>query len=213
MSHSQFEIPPRVVVACSNCRKRKVKCITESNETICLRCQHHRLSCQYVPTDTKRRSRGAGEPTPSKKQTLGTAEALSTLSESNPAHLGTSTPYRSNTKPATAGRQDMSSVLSPFDQEATGLQYRPPHLRSPVTPSFPGPRGPAHPYNSNTRIATAHPPIMMQPGQYQALPSSQNIPMGNPTQYNEYSVYDWSATKQWPRCNCPPGMCFCGVLP
>ncbi|KAJ7779380.1 hypothetical protein DFH07DRAFT_1055967 [Mycena maculata] len=204
MSHSQFEIPPRVAVACSNCRKRKVKCITESNETICLRCQHQGLFCQYVPTETRteRRSKDAGEPTPSEKEskeTLSSADAppgFFQASSPRPAHAGASTPYGSSTNPATAGRQDMSSALPPFDQEATGLQYRPPHLRSPVTPSFPGSLGLAHPYNSNTRIADAHPPVMRQPGQYQGLPSSQNIPMGNPTQYN-YSVYDWSATNQW----------------
>ncbi|KAF8209209.1 hypothetical protein K438DRAFT_2066212 [Mycena galopus ATCC 62051] len=53
MSHSAFEIPTRVPVACSNCRDRKVK-------TSCMRCHFNGLTCQYVATKKQQeRSRNA----------------------------------------------------------------------------------------------------------------------------------------------------------
>ncbi|KAJ6465399.1 hypothetical protein C8R45DRAFT_1173942 [Mycena sanguinolenta] len=50
MLHSPFELPTRVSVACKHCRERKVKCIHDSQETSCLRCQLNGLSCEYVAT-------------------------------------------------------------------------------------------------------------------------------------------------------------------
>ncbi|KAJ7633725.1 hypothetical protein B0H17DRAFT_1149893 [Mycena rosella] len=42
----------RVYIACLNCRKRKVKCLTdESDKKPCGRCIRHGLACQYLPVD------------------------------------------------------------------------------------------------------------------------------------------------------------------
>ncbi|KAK6988595.1 hypothetical protein R3P38DRAFT_273439 [Favolaschia claudopus] len=57
MSPSPFELPTRVAVACSNCRDRKVKCIHESDQASCMRCQLNGLSCQYVATKKQRERR------------------------------------------------------------------------------------------------------------------------------------------------------------
>ncbi|KAJ7169208.1 hypothetical protein C8R43DRAFT_1121095 [Mycena crocata] len=49
MSYSAFEVPKRVQVACAHCRARKIKCITESQQKTCMRCQHNGLDCEYIP--------------------------------------------------------------------------------------------------------------------------------------------------------------------
>ncbi|KAJ7055439.1 hypothetical protein C8F01DRAFT_1373612 [Mycena amicta] len=49
-----LDIPKRVAVACSNCRERKIKCITESKEKSCMRCHFNGMDCTYLATEKQR---------------------------------------------------------------------------------------------------------------------------------------------------------------
>nr|GAT53464.1 predicted protein [Mycena chlorophos] len=42
-----FAVPKRVQVACVQCRKRKVKCLSTSEEDPCLNCQLRGMQCEY----------------------------------------------------------------------------------------------------------------------------------------------------------------------
>ncbi|KAF7332491.1 Zn(2)-C6 fungal-type domain-containing protein [Mycena kentingensis (nom. inval.)] len=48
------DIPKRVAVACSNCRDRKIKCITETKEQACMRCHFNGMNCSYVATEKQK---------------------------------------------------------------------------------------------------------------------------------------------------------------
>ncbi|KAJ7610513.1 hypothetical protein FB45DRAFT_1121659 [Roridomyces roridus] len=48
------ETVPRVPVACTNCRDKKTKCLTDSCEVACKRCERKGLQCQYVATGGSR---------------------------------------------------------------------------------------------------------------------------------------------------------------
>nr|GAT44822.1 predicted protein [Mycena chlorophos] len=54
LSGSPFELPKRVMMACSHCRERKIKCITDSTEVPCMRCHLTGLSCSYIATRKQR---------------------------------------------------------------------------------------------------------------------------------------------------------------
>ncbi|KAJ7475553.1 hypothetical protein B0H11DRAFT_1917726 [Mycena galericulata] len=79
MSTYTSEIPLRVQMACSNCRQRKVKCITPSEKTVCLRCQHNGLLCEYVATERQARSKDSApfEHSTSESGNTGAAQATS----------------------------------------------------------------------------------------------------------------------------------------
>nr|GAT57107.1 predicted protein [Mycena chlorophos] len=47
-------VPKRVAVACAHCRERKIKCITESKDKSCLRCQFNGIQCTYLATEKQR---------------------------------------------------------------------------------------------------------------------------------------------------------------
>ncbi|KAJ7056007.1 hypothetical protein C8F01DRAFT_1257822 [Mycena amicta] len=40
---------PRVEIACANCRKSKIKCMSESPQRPCGRCEKKGLQCEYLP--------------------------------------------------------------------------------------------------------------------------------------------------------------------
>ncbi|KAJ7238134.1 hypothetical protein B0H12DRAFT_1326923 [Mycena haematopus] len=81
MSRSPFELPTRVPVACKHCRERKVKCIHDSRQTSCMRCQLNGLSCEYVATKKQQeRSRNAC-PRPSRRRSTKKASSPPTISQ------------------------------------------------------------------------------------------------------------------------------------
>ncbi|CAK5266724.1 unnamed protein product [Mycena citricolor] len=45
----EFQISKRVIIACTNCRDRKTKCLSESKEKICTGCARLGLECVYLP--------------------------------------------------------------------------------------------------------------------------------------------------------------------
>ncbi|KAJ6483273.1 hypothetical protein C8R45DRAFT_931885 [Mycena sanguinolenta] len=53
-SSGSFSQKKRIYVACLNCRKRKVKCITPDEQTPCKRCTEKGLECEYVPVCVER---------------------------------------------------------------------------------------------------------------------------------------------------------------
>ncbi|KAJ7613539.1 hypothetical protein FB45DRAFT_268064 [Roridomyces roridus] len=127
-------IPQRVSMACSVCRKRKVKCITDSCDLPCLRCWSNGLRCQYIATERQARSLGTHcdpeSPKPRRREAYGNL----------PGHAQTRrTPRPSRNAP----RIDMDSptyelpYASPPKNPETSTLYRPPHQRSPVYSTFP----------------------------------------------------------------------------
>ncbi|KAJ7200842.1 hypothetical protein GGX14DRAFT_571846 [Mycena pura] len=66
-SNSLFEVPKRVAVACSNCRERKIKCITESQDAPCMRCHFNGMPCEYVATERQRIRTACGSKHTAKK--------------------------------------------------------------------------------------------------------------------------------------------------
>ncbi|KAF7308019.1 Zn(2)-C6 fungal-type domain-containing protein [Mycena kentingensis (nom. inval.)] len=44
---SPFAVPKRVLIACINCRRQKVKCLSTSEDTPCMGCQLKGLTCEY----------------------------------------------------------------------------------------------------------------------------------------------------------------------
>ncbi|CAK5277897.1 unnamed protein product [Mycena citricolor] len=45
----------RVALACTRCRKRKIRCITPNANTPCQRCERSSLTCEYVPIESNPR--------------------------------------------------------------------------------------------------------------------------------------------------------------
>ncbi|KAJ7751436.1 hypothetical protein B0H16DRAFT_1460338 [Mycena metata] len=44
-----FGLEKKVLIACSNCRTRRQKCMSESEDKPCMRCRRKGLSCEYLP--------------------------------------------------------------------------------------------------------------------------------------------------------------------
>ncbi|KAJ7609896.1 hypothetical protein FB45DRAFT_1038362 [Roridomyces roridus] len=60
-----FDTIQRVYIACKNCRRRKVKCITSSPESACHRCRTKGLKCEYEATERQAERMRGPEPPPS----------------------------------------------------------------------------------------------------------------------------------------------------
>ncbi|KAJ7169379.1 hypothetical protein C8R43DRAFT_1156043 [Mycena crocata] len=56
MSQSPSELITRVPLACANCRLKKIKCVTESQQETCMNCRRSGVPCEYVPMDKQSRS-------------------------------------------------------------------------------------------------------------------------------------------------------------
>ncbi|KAJ7798911.1 hypothetical protein B0H14DRAFT_3156729 [Mycena olivaceomarginata] len=192
-----FEQDKRVVIACSNCRERKVKCMARPQEQPCMRCEKHGLLCEYMATE-KQRARGSRPSNP------GTSDYihLSTPPFSGYAQTASYGGYMPSTPPAMGG--------NPYNNNSnagSGSQYKPPSHHSNTYPSMPGYQFPAQ----------THGHTMPQPGSTQsamypgAARPQQPMNPNYPINYGNYA-YDYNASNQPRYCTClPHGPCYCGL--
>ncbi|KAJ7027778.1 hypothetical protein C8F04DRAFT_1121315 [Mycena alexandri] len=54
-----FALPKKTTLACKECRSRKQKCMTDSQDTPCMRCWQNGLVCEYLHTE-KQKARLSG---------------------------------------------------------------------------------------------------------------------------------------------------------
>ncbi|KAJ7908690.1 hypothetical protein B0H13DRAFT_1878464 [Mycena leptocephala] len=144
-----FELLKRVAVACSNCRERKIKCVTQSQQEPCMRCHFNGLVCQYVSTE-KQRARGSGNRTPG-HHSPGNTTPSTTPSPQSPSYptpnvggySGQAPSY--NSSPSSASRAPYASSVPPImggnpygnNPNAGSSQYRPPSQRDNSYPAVP----------------------------------------------------------------------------
>ncbi|KAJ7305413.1 hypothetical protein DFH08DRAFT_976341 [Mycena albidolilacea] len=185
-----FEQDKRVVIACSNCRERKVKCMARPQDQPCMRCEKHGLLCEYMATE-KQRARGSRPSNPGTPTTSTTSYPPSS-SNQTPAFGGYAQSvsyggYMPSTPPATGG-----NPYNNTPNAGSGSQYKPPSHHSNAYPSMPGYQFPAQ----------AHGHAMPQPGgskQSSMYPGAarpqQPMNPNYPINYGNYT-YDYNTSNQ-----------------
>ncbi|KAJ7858342.1 hypothetical protein B0H14DRAFT_2577755 [Mycena olivaceomarginata] len=191
-----FTRPRRVIIACTNCRKRKIRCLTLEDTPVnpCDRCSKKGLKCEYVTITNQRED----------------SESTNPPLERGPSH-SSSNPPPSRSQQASSGnssrpvdpRWDRNSRRDPaaqprFHQPVHGSQYLPYQAGYPVqeyarayqTPSFPGATQP-RPYLDPVR---------------NFAPATQHNNHVRPPVADGQTY----GANQWARCGiCPLGFCRC----
>ncbi|KAJ6554826.1 hypothetical protein B0H19DRAFT_1263121 [Mycena capillaripes] len=184
-----FERDKRVVIACSNCRERKIKCMARPQEQPCMHCEKHGLLCEYVATE-KQRARGSRPSNPGTPTTPTTPfpppssnHAPNFGGYAQTASYGS---YMPPTPPTMGG-----NPYSNTSNAGSGSQYAPPSHHSNTYPSIPGYQVPAQ----------THGHTMPQPGSVRseinagaALPQ-QPMNSNHPINYGNYA-YDYNSSNQ-----------------
>ncbi|KAJ7339723.1 hypothetical protein DFH08DRAFT_963771 [Mycena albidolilacea] len=199
-----FEQTTRVAVACRNCRERKVKCMTTSQEKPCMRCERNELECQYVSID-KQKARGSGSKPPGHSSSghpprKPFPQAPPINQSSNSGGDGQIPFYGCYDNHSSAGPQYAPSVPPalgdyPYNNSpsSSSPSYRPHSQRANIYPSVPsydvaGQYGPGMSYLGA--------PGTMQSAMYAGQgPSQQAMNPSYPTNYGNYS-YDWNTSNQ-----------------
>ncbi|KAJ7110824.1 hypothetical protein C8R43DRAFT_1159992 [Mycena crocata] len=212
----------RAFVACVECRKRKIKCVTlsDDDDRPCTRCALKNIQCEFQPISEHDSSssrpvpsvHGAQHwdtqpPTPHSAglypPSYGGYDTNAGINQQYPHGARSPYPYQSNAWPANATPRHP--------------QQRPPPSSLPYGAS-PGLGGsmPMHPQNFGAS-SNAN-PNYYGAAQYPHAPSSG--PISNFYDHNngQASGFDSGNTAyQWPQmpaprqCTCPPGPCFCGA--
>ncbi|KAJ7142421.1 hypothetical protein C8R44DRAFT_725777 [Mycena epipterygia] len=217
---AMFTKPRRVYIACLNCRKRKIKCVTteESPDKPCERCAKRGLTCEYVsvgdqefPSPTSTQSGRGGPPMTQAQSVPPPRYGPNTWGQSPPAYGGNNpggaTPYPYNPH----SNSPYLNSPPPMPQTDPYHSSRGQHGATPQYPAYNHPAmtaGPSHapqaqPYPTAGFPQHQPPPVhgsYNQYGQYFPNPSPGPNNMFYPT--NTYNS----------RCTCPPtGACFCGA--
>ncbi|KAJ7164498.1 hypothetical protein C8R46DRAFT_313399 [Mycena filopes] len=205
MSQPAFQKRTRVYIACTACRKRKVKCLSDEYEqTPCERCVRKGLKCEYVPVGGEQDDYTAPESPvypPGRSNQGGYGANQGQYYGSIPVNQGqpyprgppqyppsTSPPYGTayNTNPALGGSIPPAHRPQPPMGGGAGTYYAP------------------HQTGYNPGSA---------PGQY-GVPASQQQPGSSGYQANYGYPSNWPTLPQTParppQCRCPPGPCYCG---
>ncbi|KAJ7468941.1 hypothetical protein B0H11DRAFT_1395204 [Mycena galericulata] len=213
-SSSTFTKRSRVYIACSNCRRRKIKCITDDSEqTSCARCMRKGLLCEYLAVNDEqnaaaKRPGDAPRPPTTGRQT----GPYPSSSKQLPAYENHSSPY---------GQITQNSQYIPSPPPATPLEFRVGYNVSHSNPAA-----------TNRRGQRSHPPSVspyhlpsQSPDQasHYSVPNSYGIvqpvqpSMPHPLQYPVLYGYPQFHTPTGPtyyaqprQCVCPPGPCYCG---
>ncbi|KAF8124278.1 hypothetical protein K438DRAFT_1977603 [Mycena galopus ATCC 62051] len=152
-----FSARRRVIIACTNCRKRKIRCITTEDppQTPCNRCAKKNLQCEYITIANQRDGASTNQ------------EEESRRSESGPPPAGSLQGHYPN-------------ASRPIDNQWGGNSRReqwtaqgPPLAQQPISSSrdrFQPYRSPSGAYTSNVgyngAYATPNLPLTMQPDPY-----------------------------------------------
>ncbi|KAJ7718358.1 hypothetical protein DFH07DRAFT_333863 [Mycena maculata] len=216
----------RAFVACSNCRKRKIKCVTASDadDDPCTRCSQKGLTCEYAAVSENDSASESSRPNTPSAWYPSQANPPQNAYASIPQFLGTAPALpRGMNHPQAAGTQFYLSGEIP----SSSYPYRPysaaGHTHQPAQPR---PQG-SFPYTTHPHTAVPH----MQsapPGEAQFYPGwggqGTHYPSAAPDNGSFYSpgygqayapqgqpanaVYDWLSRIS---CVCPPGPCYCGA--
>ncbi|KAJ7677134.1 hypothetical protein DFH06DRAFT_1429284 [Mycena polygramma] len=136
----------RIYVACVNCRKRKVRCITIDNceETPCKRCTEKGLLCSYLAVCEERDNPAQNPPPPSQRWNQGPRSSSSARS----AAYGRQKPSQ---YPPIHGQPPSQSANSRFNPSPSFVPNATPNFYSNQLQSQPPvPTNPAHGYGTNT---------------------------------------------------------------
>ncbi|KAJ7106674.1 hypothetical protein C8R44DRAFT_745141 [Mycena epipterygia] len=191
MSESDsFNRRRRVYIACLNCRRRKIKCLTEESEQRpCERCIRKGLVCEYLPVaDEQAQSAGSNPPPPTQ----------SGFGHPPPAPYNQPpVPRPAATFNATPAYNGPSNVMQP--QHMPSMAPNPSgftssnHHRNPrVHPTSAPYPVPSYPYRPGLTPANSY--SAGQPAVYPAVPPPQQ---SGPSAYpNNYGYpYEWTSTR------------------
>ncbi|KAF7318507.1 Zn(2)-C6 fungal-type domain-containing protein [Mycena chlorophos] len=179
--------PPRVQMACANCRKSKIKCMTQSTTEPCMNCQKRGWQCEYLPMKETPGSRTHVERPPRHRPG---AETM-TFPAGTFTDIHLVDPY-AQSRPASRAQAGPSGSSS---QPTAETLYRPHNVR----PSAPGP-GFVPQYGPSSGYAP--PSIPGYPGQ----PTGVGAPGFYPPPIPGYPAQASTGI-----CQCPQnGPCFCG---
>ncbi|KAJ7099851.1 hypothetical protein C8R43DRAFT_1244276 [Mycena crocata] len=200
MSDSTAPQRRRVFIACLNCRKRKIKCMTDDTEQQpCDRCIRKGLLCEYLAVGDED-STSARDPPPGRS-----SAGQSPSSSSYPAG---SYPVSSTNSNGAYGTHPPPHAIHP--------QY------APSQPQEPHSNHSAHQYQGHRTPA----PYPVPSSQYNNGPSNtygrEQPPMHSPfpppnqagpsTYPPNYGYYPYASSQLQPqRCTCLPGPCYCGT--
>ncbi|KAJ6586483.1 hypothetical protein DFH09DRAFT_1359788 [Mycena vulgaris] len=200
--HGSLQGPPlarrRTSIACSKCRKRKIKCTPSGDgpHDPCARCLRRGLQCKYVAVSERVDQAAPGPSTPR----AGTHATLPP--PSGPLHDPRG---RSSWDPWDAFHWNHTSEFGDTEPPNYVLPYaRNPQPSVPQPPpSFP----PSGPFGYSQRLGVAS-PSSASPGFF----ANVNVA---PSQYHSNmahcppSAYEWTDISC---ARCPPGACYCGGL-
>ncbi|KAJ7729760.1 hypothetical protein B0H16DRAFT_1775607 [Mycena metata] len=170
---SQSSQRKRIYLACVNCRRRKVRCITAGEDTPCQRCVKHGLLCDYVPVSLEREKSLFAIPPGEGSTSTPPSTMPPSWSQAPPPH-------------SAYGHGHHAPPSAPYFNPSHGQPAAPPHFNSvpgfrpdrshPVPPPFPHPAPPSFPYPHGTNPF----PQNTQPGYYPIAQPSYHHPMATP---------------------------------
>ncbi|KAJ7138580.1 hypothetical protein C8R46DRAFT_1234382 [Mycena filopes] len=178
----------RVIIACTNCRKRKIRCLTaeETPENPCGRCIKRGLKCEYITVTDQREDSGSSGKKKSKKPSSG--------SESGSQRSSSSSPQTPPAAPFAAPRPERSySAPNPvLDQHRPyGAQYANPSAGYAYQPQPSTSGYPAAAYQGQTGGYNAYaqsPAPMDFPGYFDPSRTLPPLP-GMQSQFNNHPGY------------------------
>ncbi|KAF8211203.1 hypothetical protein K438DRAFT_27901 [Mycena galopus ATCC 62051] len=190
----------RAMIACTNCRRRKIKCVTteEPPQRPCARCTKRGLGCEYVAVD---------EPTTPESP----SRPLASPSYNAPGYYGS---------PGVSSPGYMPPYASPPSQPQYPGSWNPPPQSQPVY-GYPGP-GPSPSYNASYASQNLY-------GGSQGYPAQYSMPQqfATPTPTNQWPQGLQGSMPQQPkqalscarkhlltfffRCVCNTRTCYCGA--
>ncbi|KAJ7485864.1 hypothetical protein FB451DRAFT_66409 [Mycena latifolia] len=182
----------RAGIACSNCRRRKIKCISSGPaQEPCERCAKRDLSCEYVAVADSTQQ----NPPQGRSSKHDTPPQMGAHTPTAPSHFRDSyyhpSPYTNYVPPPA------------FQVEPQGFNYAHPSLYATKSPQRVQP-SPIHDSNKYPQ-----PPALKGPqSPYGASPSGYGM-------FAPADLWPWHQATEYPSmqlhaCICAPGPCFCG---
>ncbi|KAJ7129880.1 hypothetical protein C8R43DRAFT_1240039 [Mycena crocata] len=216
-SLASFTQRKRIYVACVHCRKRKIKCITKSEDTPCERCAERGYTCEYIPIPVLNAKAlfEEGEESSSNTSYAPYSPYSSSPPPPNPVSWNTPPPSQRDLNRGDSMRSGRSQQgMPPVNPMSYGQGHGTPayYPKQPVSQPYgssPAPQG--YNWSGHNQSAPQYTPSGM-PSQ-----SQQAAMAGLPAGYNQYYSNPGYNNAQYPpqmyprRCNCPPGACHCGA--
>ncbi|KAJ7454234.1 hypothetical protein FB451DRAFT_1184989 [Mycena latifolia] len=197
MSEPPIFIRRRVYIACLNCRKRKIKCMTEeTDQKPCARCSRHGLKCEYLPVADEQTQSGTPKGRKLDDGRLETSQqaAVRPFIAFNPypnyKHDSEQNDVQQNYRPTTPQMPGPTAASSSRSDSGSITHHRgqgiPPSHSSPLYPALP------YGYSHAPAAANTHHTMHSMPG-----PPQQNVAPKYPGPNNfGYHLNDWEASLQ-----------------